>query len=441
MSAPWPRWYQWCQAWAYRRLWIPELVAALVLAAIAVVLSEVSWGDLAITRHFYHVDAEHHWPLSQQPPWKWFNRYAGIGTGLMAIAALALIIRGFFVDRWRQHRIHLLYILLVIALAPGVVVNGALKELWGRPRPRQVKEFGGWLPYHSISKPDKPGRGKSFPCGHCSASFAVIALYFLARRRHRTRASLALALTLFLGGGMSAARVMSGAHFASDALMAAVVVFIVAGFLYYAVFNIPAREDSGAPRALSPGWSSIVASFLLVGGIAVGGTLATPAHRTIWYNGRLTQSASTNVVMRLDIENADLHLRFGPYPDLAVRGFAEGFRGFGGAMKDVLIWSPSIDNATQLTYRLWKRGLFSEFRTAVTAHVPVAGISGLHLVTRRSRLWLGESPPAGLPIRIEMEDGQLDMSEAWHPLMERITLSNTVIGPISEIDSSEPCCP
>lgn len=441
MSLPWPRWHQWQKAWAYRRLWLPELFIALAFAVFAVVLSEASWGDRAIIRRFYNPEAAHHWPLSQQPPWKWFNRYAGIGTGLMAIVALALIVRSYFINHWRRHRVHLLYLLLVIALGPGVVVNATMKELWGRPRPRQVKEFGGWLPYRSITQPDKPGRGKSFPCGHCSASFAVVALYFIGRRRHRGLAWLSLALALFLGGGMSAARVMSGAHFPSDAIMAAVIIFLVAGFLYYAVFNIPAREDCCAFRAVSPGWPLLAGSAAIVLLIALGGALATPVHRTIWYDGRLTKTAATNLVLRLDIEEADTHLRFGPYPDLAVRGFTEGFRGIGGSMKDVLIWSPSAESATQLTYRLWKRGLFSEFRTAVTAHVPVAGISGLHLVARQSRLWLGETPPTALPVRIEMQDGQLEMSEAWNAMMDRITLSNTFIGPISASDSPEPCCP
>lgn len=441
MSLPWPRWYQWQKAWAYRRLWLPELLIALAFAAAAIVLSEATWGDRAIIRHFYKPEAGHPWPWSQQPPWKWFNRYAGIGTGMMAIIALALIVRSYVNDHWRRHRVHLLYLLLVIALGPGVIVNATMKELWGRPRPRQVKEFGGWLPYRSITQPDKPGRGKSFPCGHCSASFALVALYFIGRRRHRALTLLALALALFLGGGMSAARVMSGAHFPSDALMAAVIVFLAAGFLYYAVLNIPAREDCGVFRAVCPGWPLLAGSASIVLLIALGGTLATPVHRTIWYDGKLTKTTATNLVLRLEIERADTHLRFGPYPDLAVRGFAEGFRGIGGSMKDMLIWSPDIESATQLTYRLWKRGFFSEFQTAVTAHVPVAGISALYLVARQSRLWLGEPPPPDLPIHIQMEDGQLELNEAWNALLDHITLSNTVIGPISATDTEDPCCP
>lgn len=439
MSLPWPRWHQWYKAWAYRRLWLPELWIALALAAIAIVLAEVPWGDLALTRYFYQPDAQHHWPFSQRVPWKWFNRYAGIGTALMAVCALALIVRSYTHDHWRRHRVHLLYLLLVIALGPGVVVNATLKELWGRPRPRQVQEFGGWLPYRSIAQPDKPGRGKSFPCGHCSASFAVVALYFIGRRKHRVLAGLALALALFLGGGMSAARVLSGAHFPSDALMAAVIIFLVAGFLYYAVLNIPAREDCGAFRAVSPGWPLLAGSAALVMLIAVGGTLATPAHRTIWYDGRLTATPTSNLVLRLEIEDADLQLRFGPYPDLAVRGFTEGFRGIGGSMKDILIWSPDINTATQLTYRLWKRGVFSEFQTAVTAHVPILGIAGLDLVTRDARVRLTETPPEHLPVRIHMKGGQLDMAEAWNARAGSISLSGTVIGAFEH--APDPCCP
>ncbi|MCS6771807.1 MAG: phosphatase PAP2 family protein [Kiritimatiellae bacterium] len=427
MSRAWPRWWQWGGAWAYRRYWLPELAAALVLAAAALWLAESPSGDRAIARTFYMPAAEHHWPLSQQPPWKWLNRYAGIGAAGMAVAALALLGISFATGRLRRRRIHLVYVLLVIALGPGIVVNATVKELWGRPRPRQVKEFGGWLPYRSILAPDKPGRGKSFPCGHCSAGFALVALYFIGRRHNRRLAAMGLGSALALGGGMSAARVMSGAHFASDAIMAGVIVFVVAGWLYYAVLNIPAREDAGEERALAPGWPALGACGGLVALIAVGGAVATPSHRTIWYDGRLTAAKSTNLALRLEIEHADITLQYGPYRDLAVRGSTEGFRGLGGSMKDILIWSPDRQQATQLTYRLWKRGIFSEFRTAVTAHVPVEGISRLDVVCDEARLTVAGPPSAAYPTRLVVSRGELKLDPLWESLFEQVTLTNSIL--------------
>ncbi len=443
MSLPWPRWYQWSRAWAYRRMWLPELVAAVLVGLAAVILSHVPWGDRAVTSLFFEAAGEHHWPLSKQAPWIWFNRYAGIGTALMAGIALLLLFCSYFVDRLRRFRIHMLFLILVIAMGPGIAVNLLLKELWGRPRPKQVAEFGGWSSYRSIANPDEPGSGKSFPCGHCSASFAIIALYFIGRRHHRVLASLALALALILGGGMSAARVMSGAHFLSDALMAGVVVFLVAGFLYYAVLNIPAREDCPDLRAVSPGRYLLAGSGALVAAIALGGSLATPAHRTIWYDGGLTTVRNGAPVIRLELAHTDATLRFGTYDELAIRGFVEGFRGLGGSMKDELVWTPDRNSPTQLTYRLRKKGYFAEFRTAITAHVPKVGVSGLHIAARNVRLLLDEPPPPQLPIQIEMMGGQLSISDAWHPLLDRIALSNTVIavafdGTAPERDN---CCP
>lgn len=427
MTRPWPRWWQWHKAWTYRRLWMPELVLAIVMMLIAIALAEAPWGDRAIARAFYRLEADHHWPLSQQAPWKWMNRYAGIGAAAMALSALALLIRSYVTGKSRRTRIHLVYLLLVIALGPGIAVNAVMKELWGRPRPRQVVEYGGWLTYRSILQPDKPGRGKSFPCGHCSAGFAVVALYFIARRKHPGWAAGAIALTLVSGGAMSAARVMSGAHFASDALMAGAIVFLVAGWLYYAVLNIPAREDAGDDRALSPGWPALASCGGLVALIALGGALATPAYRTIWYDGRLTTSTSTNLVLRLELEDADVTLQFGPYPDLAVRGSTEGFRGIGGSMKDILIWSPNKQSPTQLTYRLWKRGLFAEFRTVVTAHVPVDSIQRLDVACADARLTIGGPPPATYPLRLFLEGSELIWDPDWEPLFEHVHLSNSVV--------------
>lgn len=418
----WPRWYEWHKAWPYRRYWLPHLLGAAALAAVAVWFSVAEWGDRAVTRYFYQPQADHHWPFSQIPPWRQLNRYAGLGTAAIAVTALALIGISYARPGWQQYRIHIVYLLLVIAIGPGLLVNGLLKELWGRPRPRQVHEYGGWLPYRSILDPDKPGRGKSFPCGHCSASFAAIALYFLGRHRNRALAATGLLLVFVLGGGMSVSRVISGAHFTSDALMAAAVVWGVAVALYYFVLNIPAREETGNERAVAPGWPALAACGLLVVLIAVGGGLATPTGRTIWYDGRLTARGSdAPLAIRLEIEDADLTLAFGRYEYLAIRGFTEGFRGIGGSMKDILVWSPDRAGATQLTYRLWRRGLFADFRTTVTAHVPVAQATALLLDLRDVQLTLPDNPPP-YPVDATIQGGSITVPPAWREHVNRFHL-------------------
>ncbi|HCX59124.1 MAG TPA: PAP2 family protein, partial [Candidatus Cloacimonas sp.] len=63
-----------------------------------------------------------------------------------------------------------LYLFLVLAMiiGPGIIVNSALKENWGRPRPRDVEQFGGRYAYEAPLEIDLSSPGKSFPCGHAT---------------------------------------------------------------------------------------------------------------------------------------------------------------------------------------------------------------------------------------------------------------------------------
>ena len=70
-----------------------------------------------------------------------------------------------------------LFLILVFALGPGLLVNGLLKMLWARPRPRMLSEFGGthdfvawWDPTGNCIK------NCSFVSGEASAAFVGLAL-------------------------------------------------------------------------------------------------------------------------------------------------------------------------------------------------------------------------------------------------------------------------
>ena len=114
-------------------------------------------------------------------------------------------------------------LLIVIALGPGLVVNGILKEHWGRARPRDVTEFGGdrrFTPAFVIS--DQCERNCSFTAGHPSAGFALAALGYAYVSRRRRWQVLAAATGFGLMVGL--ARVAAGGHFLSDVLFSGIIV-------------------------------------------------------------------------------------------------------------------------------------------------------------------------------------------------------------------------
>jgi lipid A 4'-phosphatase len=114
-------------------------------------------------------------------------------------------------------------LLVVLALGPGLIVNGILKEHWGRARPRDVIQFGGdraFTPALVIT--DQCERNCSFSAGHPSAGFALAALGYASISRRRRWAIVAAATGFGLLVGL--ARVAAGGHFLSDVLFSGVIV-------------------------------------------------------------------------------------------------------------------------------------------------------------------------------------------------------------------------
>ncbi len=121
----------------------------------------------------------------------------------------------------------ILYIVLVLAIAPGLIVNNLLKEHWGRARPNQIEQFGGdkkFTPAFIISSQN----GNSFSSGHSAAAFSMIGIAFLATKRRKFWITLAITYGILV----SIARIIAGGHFLSDTVSSFFIVYITTLMLY-----------------------------------------------------------------------------------------------------------------------------------------------------------------------------------------------------------------
>lgn len=120
-----------------------------------------------------------------------------------------------------------------LLVGSGFVVNGVLKDHWGRARPRDVERFGGTRAFTPALLPAEQCEDNcSFVSGHSSFVFAGFSLALLARRR-----ALAIAGVVVLGGMAGLGRMMQGAHFLSDVVFSGIVLFLVAWALHRALFR------------------------------------------------------------------------------------------------------------------------------------------------------------------------------------------------------------
>jgi membrane-associated PAP2 superfamily phosphatase len=215
-------------------------LACLVLISIVL---ELLGADAKISGLFY--DSESGWRLYAKQPWISLYRFGTIPGLLLGIVALGVWIFSLSYPRVAPWRRYALLVLLTIVVGGGIVVNGFLKPYWGRPRPVQTQIFDGAWEYRAPLSPGVPGKGTSFPCGHCTMGFVFVSLWFV-RRKSPGLAWAGLCSGLAWGGFLSAARVVQGAHFTSDAIWSLGVILLTAQGLYYFVLRIPAHEEKAA---------------------------------------------------------------------------------------------------------------------------------------------------------------------------------------------------
>lgn len=225
-----------------------KLAAAAAAAGAACAALFLAWPalDVAGARLFY-VDGVG-FPLSRVAAMQETSavlRALAVGAGVALIAALAWrAVRGAArTPAWLPESRVAVYLLAVLIVAPGLVVNALFKENWGRARPAQTEAFGGdraFSPPLVVS--DQCESNCSFVSGDASVGFALTAVGLVAARRRRLWIAAGLAAGSVIGLG----RIAVGAHYPSDILFAGVFVVAAAALLYRLVFG-PGRRERRAP--------------------------------------------------------------------------------------------------------------------------------------------------------------------------------------------------
>lgn len=142
------------------------------------------------------------------------------------------------------------FILLLYVIGPGLIVNGLMKEYWGRARPATIVEFGGTLQFTvPIQITDQCVTNCSFVSGEGAAAMALcLSLLMILRHLRPLIGSVAFRMgqgfSVLIVGLASAQRIATGRHFLSDAILAILLVFLIAVALR-ALLKIPT-----APRQM-----------------------------------------------------------------------------------------------------------------------------------------------------------------------------------------------
>jgi len=244
------------------------IVALLIAAAVGLVFGLYPELDLRIAAPFYAIDRGGNLFGLRIDPLVMAVRDAMLWlvTIVVAVPALALFAKLILPRRPLLIPARaIVFLIATMALGPGLVTNGVLKEHWGRSRPIDVKPFNGhetFVPWWDV-RGDCPSNC-SFVSGDVSGTAWLFAPAALAPPPWRP---LAYAGAFVFTAAMGAIRIGMGGHFFTDAAFAGLFTFLIIWLCYALIYRWPrtrlddAKLEQGIERLAMPGYRLLAGLF------------------------------------------------------------------------------------------------------------------------------------------------------------------------------------
>lgn len=217
----------------------------------------LSWLDLKIERFFYSIGNDRVEHFVSLPITDFMFNYGPLPAEILTGLSVLVLVLSYLISALKKWRNASLVLILTLAIGSGFFTHMILKDHWGRPRPKQVIEFGGTQEFRPFYQPNffhQPMPSKSFPCGHCTMGFFFFALALVGKRvNSKPLAYLGYFLAIVLGAGLSITRMAQGGHFFSDTLFSALIMWYTAkamDWLVYSGEHLYENADKVAKAAL-----------------------------------------------------------------------------------------------------------------------------------------------------------------------------------------------
>ena len=208
------------------------LVIPVCLLILATAVFRYTDLDVTISKLVYLPDRQ--FDRGEANLWSLLYDHGHMPATTIGLVGLILFLLGLFLRKVARYRKVSLFLVLLLIVGPGLIVNELLKQHWGRPRPAEVLDFDGQQQFLSVWSKGVAGEGASFPSGHAAIGFYLCAPFFFLWADGRKRWAV-VALTLGMGYGllMGVGRIVQGAHFASDVLWSAGFIYLTGILFYY----------------------------------------------------------------------------------------------------------------------------------------------------------------------------------------------------------------
>jgi lipid A 4'-phosphatase len=217
------------------------VILPLSIFATGVLITLATNLDLNVEAWFFD-ETSRSWPVGKIAPFELAYHFGELAGIIPGVIALTVLIGSIWAKRYVRWRRACWFVLALLVVAPLIIVNGVLKNNWGRPRPRNVHEFGGSYQYQpTLVIGQECGGRKSFPCGHAAMGFSCMAPYFIFKARKHKGAIYwfwgGVAAGLFIG----LARMAQGAHWPSDVVWSFGIVYF-SGYVLARILHLDRIE-------------------------------------------------------------------------------------------------------------------------------------------------------------------------------------------------------
>ncbi len=310
--------------------------------------------DIKVQKFFYDSNA---WKYQNHPLVLFlynFSIYPALITGIISILILGL--SGFYKFAYKFRKAMIVFLLALI-LGPGLLVNVVGKNFSGRPRPREIIEFGGDWKYKKVFEIGIPGKGHSFPCGHCSMGFIFFAIYVVLRDKKKFKAYLWFLFSLLSGFAIGMVRMAQGAHFLSDVIWTGIITFIsaeiaflISGYVEDYISGLKLKKNKTVEYIITV-LLILILSFIFL--------IATPFYREKKYE---FDSSGKNLFISASIDEGDIKFLKDEKTKilLNISGFAFPKRKY-----EEKIDFKKEDEKNTVNLQIIKSGLFPELNSSI----------------------------------------------------------------------------
>ena len=201
--------------------------------------------DLTVSSWFY----DGQWLGRQEILWAIRSIYYKISV-IVPLLFLVLLIVASLKKTLVPRRVYGFFVALSL-IAPLGIVNGVLKEYWGRARPNDVTNFNGDKMFTPVQlfPVDQCDHNCSFVSGEGAGCFTLLLMVLTMFGGDVRRNAVICAIILPMGF----LRVVAGGHFLSDVLGS----FLVVAFCFYALLIVMSMKASDLRVGFSAFWGDV----------------------------------------------------------------------------------------------------------------------------------------------------------------------------------------